>query len=81
MALGLVSAALAGARWGITIDARVHDAEMQHIDMVQRIAKLEVAGDGIAQLRTDIAVIKAQLESQREQNGRIEMLLEKLSRP
>lgn len=78
--VALCTAAVAGAKWGITMERNQHDADQVQSSTGIRVAKLEARDDSYQQLRTDIAVIKEQLDQQKAQNIRIEDLLSRLTR-
>jgi hypothetical protein len=77
---GLFAATLATARWAINTEQRVHDLEAEVATANSKIAVLEAKDDGYQQLRTDIAVIKSQLDGQDKKYDHIESLLTDLSR-
>ena len=74
----LCGGALGVATWGYDVSTRLHDLEGQHVAMTAKIAALEAKDDGYQQLRTDIAVIKSQLDEQSQKWGRMESLLLRL---
>lgn len=72
---GLCTGALALVVWGVDVQTRLHDAELSNVDLISRVAKLETKQDGYQDLRTDIAVLKTQLDAQDKKFDRIEALL------
>ena len=79
---GLVAALCAGALavigWGNDVNVRLHDLETQHVAMFAEIAALRAKEDGNEKTRSDIAVIRSQLDDQDRKLTRMESLLFRL---
>lgn len=76
LVVALLTATMATARWAINTEQRLHDLEQLNA----RIVVLESKEDSYQQLRTDIAVIRTQLDNQDKKYDHIEELLTSLSR-
>lgn len=76
LVVALLTAMMATARWAINTEQRLHDLEQLNA----RIVVLESKEDSYQQLRTDIAVIRTQLDNQDKKYDHIEELLSSLSR-
>lgn len=77
--VGLLTATMATARWAVNTEQRIHDLEAINTALASEVTALKVKDDGYQQIRTDIAVIKTQLDLQGKQQERIEVLLTKLT--
>lgn len=76
---GLCTGALAVVVWGFDVQTRLHDLEVKASEASSNVAVLQGKEDGYQQLRTDIAVIKSQLDTQDKKYDRIEALLMQLN--